>query len=241
MADRIIGIALERNVRILPSHPCIERIMQKEIRQDRAYDPTLWCASLPRDEASIRHLYGGFQPSFDVEKHPRAIRVFADRTHQQIAVDSIEEALDVEIQNPRMTPATLPCHADRIECRLAGPITIGVLVEAGLNQWLKVPLDNRLGDSVGDSGNPQWPRPSSSISFRDIDPPHRRRMITARRQPVPELVEVVRKISLEVRNRLAVDACRSLVGSNPLVCFPYFPFRNVERLCPIHKVPPIAG
>jgi hypothetical protein len=153
----------------------------------------------------------------------------------------IEEALDVEIQNPLVTPASLPRHADRIERRFAGSISIGVLVEAGLHERLKLSLDNRLGDSVGDSGNTQWPRPSSSISFRYVDPSHRRRMITARRKPIPELVEVVGKISLEVRNRLAVDACRSLVGSNPLVRFPYFPLRNIERLCPIHEVPPIAG
>ena len=209
--------------------------------RSRSHDPTLWRSSLPRDEAPIRHLHGRFQPSFDVEKHPRAIRVFADRTHQQIGIDSVEEALDVEIQNPRITPASLPRHADRIERRFAGPVPIGVLVEAGLHQRLKLSLDNRLSDAVGDRGNTQWPRPSSPIPFRYIDPSHRRRMITARRQPIPELVEVVRKISLEVRNRLAVDACRSVVGSNPLVRFPHFPFRNVERLCPIHEVPPIAG
>src|SRR5262245_59429864 len=69
----------------------------------------------------------------------------------------------------------------------------------------------------------------------------RNRGIAARRQPVPELVEVVREISLEVCNRLVVDACRSLIGSYALVRFPHLPFRNVERLCPIHEAPPIAG
>jgi hypothetical protein len=46
----------------------------------------------------------------------------------------IEEALDVEIQNPRVTPASLPRHADRIERRFAGSISIGVLVEEGLHK-----------------------------------------------------------------------------------------------------------
>jgi hypothetical protein len=241
MADRIVGIPFERNGRMVPRHPNIERVMQKEIRQDWADNPALWRASFPRNEASIRHLHGRLQPSFDVEKHPRTVRVFADRTHQQIGIDSIKEALDVEIQNPRMAPASLPRHADRIERRFAGPVPIGVLVEAGLHKRLKLSLDNRLSDAVGDRGNTQWPRPSSPISFRYINPSHWRRMITARRKPIPELVEVVGKISLEVRNRLAVDACRSVISSNPLVRFPHFPFRNVERLCPIHEVPPIAG
>src|SRR4029078_10080389 len=57
---------------MVPPHPDIERVMQKEIRQDGADDPTLWRSSLPRDEAPIRHLYGRVQPSLAVEKHPSA-------------------------------------------------------------------------------------------------------------------------------------------------------------------------
>jgi site-specific DNA recombinase len=155
-------------------------------------NPALWRASLPRDDTPIRHLYGCLQPSFDVQKHPRAIRVFADRTHQQIGIDAIEKALDIQIQNPRVTPASLPCHADRVERRFAGSISIGVLVKEGLHERLKLSLDNRLGNSVGDGGNPQRPRPSSPISLRYLNPSHRRRMITARRKSIPELVEVVR-------------------------------------------------
>jgi hypothetical protein len=40
MADHIIGITLERDGRMVPPHPHIERVMQKEIRQERAdYSP----------------------------------------------------------------------------------------------------------------------------------------------------------------------------------------------------------
>ena len=38
MADRIIGVSLERNVRMVPRHPYVERVVQKEIRQERAND-----------------------------------------------------------------------------------------------------------------------------------------------------------------------------------------------------------
>jgi hypothetical protein len=58
-------------------------------------DPALRHASFPRDEAPIRHLHGGFQPSFDVEKHPRTVRVFADRTHPS----SVHRRLDTPIPN----------------------------------------------------------------------------------------------------------------------------------------------
>jgi hypothetical protein len=41
VANRIIGIALERYVREVPAHPHIERIVKKKIRQEGADDPTL--------------------------------------------------------------------------------------------------------------------------------------------------------------------------------------------------------
>jgi len=112
-------------------------------------------------------------------------------------------------------------------------------VERRLHKWLQEPFDHRLGNAVGDRGNPQ--RSRLAIVLRYINPSYRRRKVTAGRHPIPELVEVVRKISLEVRNRLAVHASRSLVGSDPFVGFPHLPFRNVERLCSIHGAPPVAG
>jgi hypothetical protein len=43
------AVSLERNVRMVPRHPYVERVMQKEIRQERANDPALRYASFPRD------------------------------------------------------------------------------------------------------------------------------------------------------------------------------------------------
>src|SRR5439155_12266520 len=59
------------------------------------------------------------------------------------------------------------------------------------------------------------------------------------RHPIPELVEVVRKISLEVRNRLSVYSSRSLVGLHLLEGFSDFPFGDVERLCLVHGLLPL--
>jgi hypothetical protein len=47
-----------------------------------------------------------------------------------------------------------------------------------------------LSDSVSDRGNTQRAH-ATTISLRNFDPPHRRRKVTPRRQPVPELVEVI--------------------------------------------------
>ena len=38
MTNGVIGVALERDVRTPSRHPHVERIMQKQIRQDGAYD-----------------------------------------------------------------------------------------------------------------------------------------------------------------------------------------------------------
>ena len=77
MADPIIGVAFERDRRMVPCHPYIERIVQKEIREDGADDPALGYASFPRDKAPIRCLHRCFQPSFDVQEHPRTVRAYA--------------------------------------------------------------------------------------------------------------------------------------------------------------------
>jgi len=41
VTNGIVRVTLERDVRIGSLHPHIERIMQKQIRQDGTYDPTL--------------------------------------------------------------------------------------------------------------------------------------------------------------------------------------------------------
>jgi len=58
VAYRIIRIALERDGRMIPTHPPVERVMEKEIRQEGTDDPALWRSSCPLDEAAIRHLNG---------------------------------------------------------------------------------------------------------------------------------------------------------------------------------------
>ena len=108
VANRIVGIALERDGGMIPRHPDVEGIMQEQVRQDRADHPTLWRSSLPDDEAALRRLRRCLQPSLDVHQHPRAVGVLAHRPHQQFRLDAVKEGLDIEIKNPVMTPASLP-------------------------------------------------------------------------------------------------------------------------------------
>jgi hypothetical protein len=60
VTNRIICITLEQYVRKIPVHPQVERIVQKEVGQEGADDPTLQRPSLSPDEAPIRHLHRAF-------------------------------------------------------------------------------------------------------------------------------------------------------------------------------------
>ena len=62
----------------------------------------------------------------------------------------------------------------------------------------RIPAGNLLGDAIRNRRNAQ--RARAAIRLRYVHPQHRQRKIAPRGQPVPELVEVVRKISLKVRN-----------------------------------------
>ena len=54
MHDDVVSITLEGDGRIVPAHPDIEGIMQEEVGQQRADNPTLRGALLPSHQSSIR-------------------------------------------------------------------------------------------------------------------------------------------------------------------------------------------
>src|SRR5205814_5703532 len=96
-------------------------------------------------------------------------------------------------------------------------------------------------DSIRDRRNSQRPGFRLAVALRDVDTPNRWRHVAPRGHSVPQLVEVVRKISLKVRNRLPIYSSRSLVGLYFLEGLPDFPLRNFERLCLVHRAPPVTG
>src|SRR2546430_17722448 len=73
MTIGVIRVALERDVRTGSRHPHVERIMQKQIRQDGAYDPSLRTfaarrchpPSLPEPSASARYRAAPTVGSYD--------------------------------------------------------------------------------------------------------------------------------------------------------------------------------
>ena len=100
-------------------------------------------------------------------------------------------------------------------------------------------LDHHLGDAIRDSRYPQ--RTDPSVRLGNLDPLDRRRHVTARRHPVPQLVEVGPQLLLELLQRLVVHACPALVGSHSFVGFPHLPFGDGEGLRLSHESPPVAG
>jgi hypothetical protein len=66
MTDRVVSIPFKRNVREIPTHPHVKRVVKKQVCQEGADHPALWRSSFSGDEISVRHLHWRFQPSFNV-------------------------------------------------------------------------------------------------------------------------------------------------------------------------------
>src|SRR6516225_11188214 len=126
MADSVIGVAFERSIRMLPSHPAIKRIVKEEIRQHWADNSPLRGSSLPANPGSIRHAHGRPEPSLKVKKHPFAVGVPAHGPHQERPIDFIEEALDIEVEYPVVVPTSPSGHSQCIVGRFPSPISIGI-------------------------------------------------------------------------------------------------------------------
>ena len=159
--------------------------MQEQVGQDRTDHATLRSPRTPRLECAIFPLHRRLQPALNVEQCPHAVGMPTQRAQQQLPVKTVKERLDVDVEYPVVTPATLACEAYRIERRTARPVSIGVVVEHGFQSRLQIPPDNFLSDAIRHRWDSQ--RPRSATRFRDIHPPHRRREVAPRGQSVPEL------------------------------------------------------
>jgi site-specific DNA recombinase len=148
-------------------------------RQHRGsgHDPTLWRSPVPGDKlAPIAHR-GSLQPALDVEERPGATGVLAHGPEQQLVIDVVEEALDVDVEHPVGTPASLAGRPDGVDRRPAGTITVGVGVERRFQQRLQVSTDHLLRDTIGDRRDTQRPHPAAC--FRYVHPAYRRGHVAA--------------------------------------------------------------
>src|ERR1700756_2138467 len=148
-----------------------------------------------------------------------------DRPEQQLPINAVKESAHVEIEHPVVAPAALTSGLHGIYCRLTGSVAIGIWMELRLQNGLQISTDNFLGDPVSDCWDTQ--RAHAAVRLWNIDPPHRRGQNAPCRQPLPEFLEIVRKLALELRHGLPSHASRSLVRLHTFEGFPDFPFGDL--------------
>src|SRR5919201_2669076 len=95
---------------------------------------------------------------------------------------------------------------------------------------LQIQPHDRLGDAVRHGGHAKDPDLALLVLLGYFDRPYRRREVTPRGEPIPELVEVPLQVPLKRLDRLAVDTGRTIIGLDALVRFPDHPFGNRKRL-----------
>src|SRR6266550_4335123 len=76
-----------------------------------------------------------------------------NRLLRQIPGHSVEERLDVHIDDPVVPETPFPAYCDRIQGRTPGAISERVMMEDFLQLWLQGQYRHRLRDPIDDIGN----------------------------------------------------------------------------------------
>ena len=113
-------------------------------------------------------------------------------------------------------------------------------MELGLQYRFQIPLDHGLGDSVSDRRNSERSR-LSGIALGYVNSAHGWRKVSTGTHSIPDSIQVIAQVSLEILDGLSVNSRRTSVRFHLLECFPYLTFRNAERFGFIHAGPPLAG
>lgn len=153
----VIAVPFERDSRIVPGHPHVERVMHEEVGQQGRDRRALRAAPIPAHQRSVRALDRRHQPPAHIQQHPRKAGVTLDRTHQQTMVDGVEERPDVHIDHPIVLPAPFPGHSHRVMRRPARPIPEGIRVEQRLHHRFQHHARHSLRNPVGHGGHPERP------------------------------------------------------------------------------------
>jgi len=140
----------------------------------------------------------------------------------------VKETLDIKIDHPWVPPAPLLARLYRVQRRPPRAIAVGIPMEDSFRSRTQYHRHRSLGDPVGDTRYPK--RPYAASAFRYFHRPDGRWKIASRREPIPELIQVVLLILCELRQRLPVHTSRSLVDLDLLICVPHQNLRDVKRL-----------
>jgi hypothetical protein len=102
-------------------------------------------------------------------------------------------------------------------------------MEHRFHPFLQVSGHHRLGDAIGHGGDAQRAHPLA-VRLVDLHRAHRGRKVGARRHPVPDLVQIVLQVLVEVGDALAIHSRRALILLDLEPGLPDVPLRNIERL-----------
>src|ERR1700745_2299745 len=75
MTNDVVRVPLERDVRKVPRHPRVERVMQEEVCQQGRDPPALRRSRYARHDTAVLNLHRRLQPAFDIEQYPRTVRM----------------------------------------------------------------------------------------------------------------------------------------------------------------------
>ena len=138
------------------------------------------------------------------------LAVLAKSLHQEVMIEIVEQAPDVELYHPVMVPAPASGHGNRAKRRFSRTIAVGILAEDRIKVWLQPHLHRRLRNPVGNRRNAQYPDATCLLWNRHgLD---RRWKVAAGAHAIPDQVQVVAQLPLELLDRLGVDPRRPLVG-----------------------------
>src|SRR3954452_125445 len=151
-------------------------------------------------------------------------------------IDLIKGRLDIKLHHPVVSPAASTSGRHCLLRRPTRPVPIRVRMEDRVQLGLDEKFDNGLRDTVSDRGHSQLSRASRCL--RNLHLLDWRRVIGPRRHSVPQLVQLLRQVLLEVVDGFIVDAGSPAVGFDQLVCLPYRTLRNAVRLRRDHAVHP---
>jgi hypothetical protein len=155
-----------------------------------------------------------------------------DGLHQSVMRDVIEQPADVKLQHPIMPPTASAGDLKGLMGRLPRPVTVGVRVKVRLQHRLQAELHHCLGDAVRDRRDPQGPLTARLL--RNHDRLHRGRKVAPRGHPIPNPIQVILEVLLELLKRFLIHPRRPSVGFHQPVCLPYRLLGNFKRLCCDH-------
>lgn len=142
----------------------------------------------------------------------------------------------IKLHHPVIPPAAFTSDRHGLLRRPPGPVPIRVRMEDRVQFWFDEKLDDGLRNTVRDRGHSQLARASRCLG--NLNLLDRRREVRPRRHPVPQLVQILRQILLEVGDGLIIDAGSTAVGLDLLVCLPYRALRYAVRFRRGHAAHP---